>query len=339
MMQRRSGLAAMAALATAGAGGRARAQPVAPTTASPSATGAAVPWPNRPVRFIIPFGASGGADTFTRLLTEPLAAAFGQPFFVENRPGAGGLIGTDAVVKAPPDGYTLMMLTVTHTANETLMPNRPYALMRDLAPVACLNRTYQVLVVGADVPARNVADLIALAKARPGRIDYASAGPGTPYHIAAEVFRHAAGIEIQHIPFRASGEARNALAGGTVPMMFDGIATMLPLIEAGRVRALATTGPTRSALLPDVPTVAETLPGYEQVGFNGVMAPAATPRPVVEALHAAINRIVGTPAVAEAYARLGAEVATMSIPEFDALLRADIERRREWIRLARIQPE
>lgn len=329
MMHRRAGLAALAGLPLAGGGARrARAQGQTPPA-----------WPTRPVRFIIPFGASGGADTFTRLLTEPLAAIFGQPFVVENRPGAGGTIGTDAVVKSAPDGHTLMMLTVTHTANETLMPNRPYVLLRDLAPVACLNRTYQVLVVNADFPARSVPDLVAAARARPGAIDYASAGTGTPYHIAAEVFRHAAGIRLQHIPFRASGEARNAVAGGTVPMMFDGIATMLPLIQSGRVRALATTGPERSRLLPEVPTVAETLPGFEQVGFNGVMAPAATPRPVVEALHDAVNRIVAMPATAEAYARLGAEVAPMSIADFTALLQADIERRREWIRLAGIQPE
>jgi tripartite-type tricarboxylate transporter receptor subunit TctC len=291
------------------------------------------------VRFIIPFAASGGADTFTRLLTDPLAEAFGQPFFVENRPGGGGVIGTDAVVKAAPDGHTLMMLTVTHTANETLLPNRPYVLMRDLTPVACLNRTFQVLVVNADLPVRSVGELVALAKEKPGRLDYASSGPGTPYHIAFEVFRHAAGIQVQHIPFRLSGDARNAVAAGTVPMMFDGIATMLPLIESGRVRPLATTGPTRSRLLPDLPTVAETVPGFEQVGFNGVMAPAATPRPVVERLNAAINRILARPSTIEAFARLGAEIAPMSVAEYDALLRADIEKRREWIRLAGIQPE
>ena len=323
MLHRREALAGLAGMALAG---------LRPALAQAG-------WPNRPVRFIIPFAASGGADTFTRILAEPLAEAFGQPFIVENRPGGGGVIGTDAVVKSPPDGHTLMMLTVTHTANETLLPNRPYVLMRDLAPVACLNRTLQVLVVNADLPVRDLPGLIALARARPGKLDYASSGPGTPYHIAFEVFRHAAGIEVQHIPFRLSGDARNAVAAGTVPMMFDGIATMLPLIQSGRVRALATTGPVRSRLLPDLPTVAETVPGYEQVGFNGVMAPAATPRPVVEALNVAINRILVMPATIETFGRLGAEIAPMSVAEYDALLRADIVKRREWIRLAGIQPE
>jgi tripartite-type tricarboxylate transporter receptor subunit TctC len=306
--------------------------------AIPSLARAQGAWPNRPVRIIIPFAASGGADTFTRLMTEPLAEALGQPFVVENRPGGGGVIGTDAVVRATPDGHTLMMLTVTHTANETLLPNRPYVLMRDLVPIACLNRTYQVLVVNADLPVRSVAELIAMAKARPGAMDYSTAGPGTPYHIAFEVFRHAAGIEVQHVPFRLSGDARNAVVSGTVPMMFDGIATMLPLIQAGRVRALATTGPVRSSLMPDTPTVAETLPGFQQVGFNGLMAPAATPRAVVDRLNAAVNRILDTDPIRAAFARLGAEIAPMTVAEYDTLLREDIERRREWIRIAGIQP-
>jgi len=324
MLHRRRDLAGLAGLALA-----------APALRSACAQAA---WPERPVRLIIPFAASGGADTFTRLLTEPLGQAFGQPFVVENRPGGGGVIGTDAVARAT-DGHTLMMLTVTHTANETLMPNRPYVLMRDFAPVACLNRTYQVLAVNANFPARNVAELIALAKARPGTLDYASSGPGTPYHIAFEVFSHAAGIQVQHLPFRLSGDARNAIAGGTVPMMFDGIATMMPLIQSGRVRALATTGPVRSSLMPDIPTVAETVPGYEQVGFNGVMAPASMPPALVQRLNREINRILGTDTIKAAFARLGAEMAPMSVAEYDTLLRTDIERRREWIRLAGIQPQ
>ncbi|MBR0653694.1 Bug family tripartite tricarboxylate transporter substrate binding protein [Plastoroseomonas arctica] len=296
-------------------------------------------WPNRPVRIIIPFAPSGGADTFTRLMTEPLAAAFGQPFIVENRPGGGGVIGTDAAAKSTPDGHTLLMLTVTLTANETLMPNRPYVLLRDLAPVASLNRTLQVLVVNPALPVTTVAELVEWAKTRPGQLDYATAGPGTPYHIAFEVFRHMAGIQVQHIPFRLSGDARNAVVGGQVPAMFDGIATMLPLIRAGRVRALATTGTERSTLMPDTPTVAETLPGYEQVGFNGLLAPFATPRAVIERLNAEINRIIATDAIKDAFARLGAEIAPMPPEAFGDVLRADIERRRVWINLAGIQPQ
>jgi tripartite-type tricarboxylate transporter receptor subunit TctC len=323
MITRRQGMTAIAGLAAARVG-RARAQEA---------------WPTRPVRIIIPFAASGGADTFTRLLTEPLGAAFGQPFVVENRPGGGGVIGTDVAAKSAPDGHTLLMLTVTLTANETLMPNRPYVLMRDFAPIACLNRTLQVLVVNPSLPVNDVAGLIAHAKARPGRLDYATAGPGTPYHIAFELFRHMAGIQVQHIPFRLSGDARNAVVGGQVPAMFDGIATMLPLIRAGRVRALATTGTERSALLPELPTVAEALPGYAQIGFNGLLAPASTPRGVVDRLNAEVNRILALPATGDAFGRLGAEIAPMTPEAFGALLREDIEKRREWIRIAGIQPE
>jgi tripartite-type tricarboxylate transporter receptor subunit TctC len=325
MMTRRSGIAAIAGCALAG--GR-----VAIVKAQEA-------WPTRPVRIIIPFGASGGADTFTRLLTEPLAQALGQPFVVENRPGGGGVIGTDAAAKSAPDGHTLLMLTVTLTANETLMPNRPYVLLRDFVPIACLNRTLQVLVVNPNLPVNNVAELIALAKARPGQLDYASSGPGTPYHIAFEVFRHMAGIEVQHVPFRLSGDARNAVMGGQVPIMFDGIATMNPLIRAGRVRALATTGTSRSTLLPDLPTVAEALPGYAQIGFNGLLAPTGTPPHIVERLNGAVNRLLGTPAITAAFAQLGAESAPMSPAAFGDLLREDIEKRREWIRIAGIRPE
>jgi tripartite-type tricarboxylate transporter receptor subunit TctC len=296
-------------------------------------------WPSRPVRIIIPFAASGGADNFTRLLTEPLGQAFGQPFVVENRPGGGGVIGTDAVAKAAPDGYTLLMLTVTLTANETLMPNRPYVLLRDLVPIACLNRTHQVLVVNPSLPVNSVAELIALAKARPGQLDYASSGPGTPYHIAFEVFRHMAGIQVQHIPFRLSGDARNAVVGGQVPVMFDGIGTMLPLIQAGRVKALATTGTARSALLPDLPTVAEALPGYEMIGLNGLLAPTGTPREIIDRLNAEVNRILAQPSMVAAFQRLGAETAPMTSAEFETKLREDIEKRREYIRVAGIQPQ
>jgi tripartite-type tricarboxylate transporter receptor subunit TctC len=325
MITRRSGLAALAGLTLAG--GRV------------SIVHAQDAWPTRPVRIIIPFAASGGADTFTRLLTEPLSQAFGQPFVVENRPGGGGVIGTDAAAKSAPDGHTLLMLTVTLTANETLMPNRPYVLMRDFVPIACLNRTLQVLVVNPNLPVNNVQELIALAKARPGQLDYASSGPGTPYHIAFEVFRHMAGIEVQHVPFRLSGDARNAVVGGQVPIMFDGIATMTPLIRSGRVRALATTGTARSGLLPDLPTVAEALPGYTQIGFNGLLAPTGTPRPVVERLNAEVNRILQTDPIKEAFGRLGAEIAPGTPEDFGQLLREDIEKRREWIRIAGIRPE
>ena len=295
-------------------------------------------WPSRPVRIVVPFGAGGSADIAARNAAEALTAAFGHPFIIENRPGAGAVIGTDIVVKAPPDGYTLLMMSNTHTANETLLPNRPYVLMRDLAAAAAVNVAHHVLAVHPSLGVDSVAALIAKAKAAPGTIDYASSGPGTPYHIAGEVFRAMAGIEIQHIPFRSSGEARTALIAGTVGMMFDAIPTMQPHVAGGRARALATTGPERDALLPELPTVAESgLPGYEASIWLGLMVPAAMPRPMVDRLNGAVNAWLARPGTREAMARQGAQPMPLSVAEFDAFLRRDVETQRGYIGAAKIQ--
>ncbi len=295
-------------------------------------------WPSRAIRIVVPFGLGGSADVAARFLAEPLQAAFGQAFVVENRPGAGAVIGTDFVAKAPADGHTLLLMSNTHTANETLLPNRPYRLMNDLAPVAAINIAHHLLAVHPSIPAQNVPELIALLRANPGRYDYASSGPGTPYHVAGEVFLAMAGVTATHVPFRGSNEARTALIGGQVPIMFDAIPTMREQAEAGRVRGLATTGPQRSPLMPNLPTVAEAVPGYEASIWLGIMAPAATPLPIRERLNAEVNRILGLPATREAQARLGAQPMPMSIAEFDAWLRADIPRQAEFIRMARMTP-
>jgi tripartite-type tricarboxylate transporter receptor subunit TctC len=293
-------------------------------------------WPSRPIRIIVPFGLGGSADVGARFLAEPLAQALGQPVVVENRPGAGAVIGTEAVAKAT-DGHTLLLMSNTHTANETLLPRRPYALMRDFVPVAAISMAVHVLAVHPSLGVRSVAELIARAKAAPGSIDFASSGPGTPYHIAGEVFASLAGIQLNHIPFRGSNEARTALIAGQVPMMFDAIPTMREQIEAGRVTGLATTGVQRSPLLPNLPTVAETLPGYEAAIWLGLMAPTGTPEPVVRRVHDEVNRILDAGAARQAMARGGAEPMPMSVDAFDAFLRRDIERQREWIRMARIE--
>ena len=303
-----------------------------------SAPALAQAWPSRPIRILVPFGLGGSADVGARALQEPLSAALGQPVVVENRPGAGAVIGTDVVAKAAADGHTLLLMSNTHTANETLLPNRPYQLMRDLAPVAALNIARHALVVHPSVPANSVAELIALLRANPGRYDYASSGPGTPYHIAGEVFLSMAGVQAQHIPFRGSNEARTALVAGQVPIMFDAIPTVREQVVGGRVRGLATTGPTRNLLMPDLPTVAETLPGYEASIWLGVMAPAGTPEPILGRLNAEINAYLRRAETRDAQARAGAEPMPMSIAEFDAFLRADIIRQAEYIRLARITP-
>jgi tripartite-type tricarboxylate transporter receptor subunit TctC len=292
-------------------------------------------WPSRPIRIVVPFGLGGSADVAARFLQEPLGQALGQPVVVENRPGAGGTIGADAVVKAT-DGHTFLLMSNTHTANETLLPNRPYVLMRDLSAVAFINVAHHVLVVHPSLPATSLRELIAYAKANPGKVDYASSGPGTPYHVAGEVFRAMADIQITHIPFRGSNEARTALIAGQVPMMFDAIPTMAEQARGGRVRALATTGPQRSPLLPDLPTVAEVLPGYEASIWLGLMAPAATPLPLRERIAAEVNRVMGLEATRAAQTRAGALVNPMSVAEFDRFLHEDIARQAEGIRIARI---
>ena len=295
---------------------------------------AAQAWPTRPIRIIVPFGIGGSADVAARFLAEPLQQALGQPVIIENRPGAGGTIGADQVAKAAPDGHTLLLMSNTHTANETLLPNRPYVLLRDLAPVAFVNVAHHVLVVHPSLGVNSLAELIAYCKANPGKLDYASSGPGTPYHVAGEIFRAMAGIEITHIPFRGSNEARTALSAGQVPMMFDAIPTMAEQARGGRVRALATTGPRRSPLLPDAPTVAEALPGYEASIWLGVMAPAQTPAAIVERLNAEINRIMSLQATRDAQLRAGAEVNPMAVAAFGDFLRQDITHQAEGIRIS-----
>jgi tripartite-type tricarboxylate transporter receptor subunit TctC len=293
-------------------------------------------WPMRPLRLVVPFGLGGSADVAARFLAEPLASALGQPVVVENRPGGGGTIGTDAAAKAT-DGHTILMMSNTQTANETLIPNRPYVLLRDLRPVAAVNIAFHVLAVHPALAARNVPELIALARARPGELDYASSGPGTPYHIAGEVFAAMAGIRLNHIPYRGSNEARTALVAGQVALMFDAIPTMRELIAGGRVRGLATTGPARAALLPELPVVADSVPGFQANIWLGLMAPAGLPEAAVARLHGEVIRILERPETRAAQARAGAEPLPMSVADFSEFLQRDIALQREAIRLARIE--
>ncbi len=294
-------------------------------------------WPDRLIKIIVPFGLGGSADVMARYLAEHLREALNQTVVVENRPGAGAVIGTDAVAKSEPDGYTFLMMSNTHTANETLLPNRPYQLLRDLVPVASVNIAYNVLAVHPSVPAKTVPELIALAKASPGKYNYASSGPGTPYHIIGEIFRAMADIKVQHVPFRGSDQARNALVAGTVDWMFDAIPTMAEQVKAGQVRGLATTGPKRSPLLPELPTVAETLPGFDGPIWLGIMAAANTPKEIIERMNAAVNKIMTSPATKEWQTKLGADPMPMSPAAFGDYVRKDIETQRKWINEAQIK--
>jgi tripartite-type tricarboxylate transporter receptor subunit TctC len=287
-------------------------------------------YPTRLVKIIVPFGAGGPADVTARLVGKFLQERFKQPFVVEDRPGAGGVIGTVEVAKSAADGYTLLMMSNTQTANETLLPNRNYELMRDFVPVAPMNSSDLVIVVNPSVPARTLREFIALAKQQPGKLNYASSGQGTPYHMAGELLKAVTDTDIVHVPHRNSGEARNNVIGGQVEMMIDAITTMAPNITAGQVRALATTGKMRSTVLPDVPTVAEAgVPGYEATIWLGLIAPAGTPPAIVEKLNAAVNDVVAQPEIRKLWAEQGAVAMAMSPSEFDKFLRGDIAKWRD----------
>ena len=221
-------------------------------------------YPAKPIRIIVPFGAGGPADVFSRQIGQHLSEALKQSVLVENRPGAGSIIGTDAVAKSAPDGYTLLAMSNTHTTNESLTPNKPFQLMRDFLPVAGLNYSDLVMVIHPSVPAKDLKEFVALAKSKPGQLNYASSGPGTPYHMAGELFKALSGTDLVHVPHKASGEMRSSVIGGHVQMGFDAITTMATNVKSGQVRALGTSAVKRSTVLPDVPTIAEAgVPGYE----------------------------------------------------------------------------
>jgi tripartite-type tricarboxylate transporter receptor subunit TctC len=288
-------------------------------------------YPSRPVKIIVPFGAGGPADLYARIVAQHLSDALKGSFVVDDRPGAGAVIGTSEVAKAAPDGYTLLMMSNTHTVNETILPNKPYKLMRDLVPVAPVNYSDLVMVVHPSVEAKNLAEFTALAKARPGGLNYASSGTGTPYHMAGELFKALSGTDIVHIPYRGSGEARNAVIGGHVQMMIDAVTTMAPNVEAGQVRALGVSGQSRSSVLPNVPTIAEAgVPGYEATIWLGFMAPKGMPEAIVQKLNAEIQKVLKRDDIKQDWAKQGATPLLMSPAEFGDYINKDIEK---WAKL------
>jgi tripartite-type tricarboxylate transporter receptor subunit TctC len=297
-------------------------------------------YPSKVVRIIVPFGAGGPADIYARFLAQRLQESLGQPFVVEDRPGAGSIIGTDAVAKSPADGYTLLVMSNTHTVNETLVPKKPFVLMRDFVPIAPINYSDLLLVVHPSLPVKSVKELIALARAKPNALNYASSGTGTPYHMAAELFKSMAKVGIVHVPHKSSGDARTSVMSGQVEMMIDAITTMAPIAKSGRVRALATTGKQRSSIMPDLPTVSEAgVPGYEATIWIGMMAPAGTPRPIVDRLNAEITRIVSRPEVKKAWSQQGAVPLMMTPDEFGKFLNSDIAKWAKIVKLAGAQPD
>jgi tripartite-type tricarboxylate transporter receptor subunit TctC len=291
-------------------------------------------YPSRPVKIVVPFAAGGPADVYARFLAQRLQDAMGQPFVVEDRPGGGSVVGTEVVAKSPADGYTLLLMSNTHTVNESLMPQKPFQLMRDFTPVAPINYSDLVLVVNPSVPAKSLQELIAMAKAQPGKLNYASSGPGTPYHMAGELFKAMAGLDIVHVPYKESSGARTGVLGGQVEMMFDAVTVMNEHVKAGKVRALATSGKARSSVMPDVPTLAEAgVPGYEAVIWLGLIAPKNTPPAIVNRLNAEITKIVARPDVQAEWAKQGASAMSMTPAAFERYLADDIVK---WERIVKV---
>lgn len=297
-------------------------------------------YPSRAVKIVVPFAASGPADNYARFVAQRLQEEFKQPFVVDNKPGAGSIIGTDFVAKSPADGYTLLMMSNTQTVNETLVPNKPFNLSKDFVGIAPVNYSNLLLVVHSSVPVKNLAELIQLAKSKPGKLNYASSGTGTPYHMAGELFKYMAGVDITHVPYKGSSGARTDVVGGQVDMMFDAETTMAEFARQGKVQGLATTGRTRSANLPDIPTVGEAgVPGYEATIWLGLMAPKGTPPEIVARLNTEIRKIVAQPDVKALWAKQGAIPMSMAPAEFDQYIAADITKWEKIVKVSGAKPD
>ena len=293
---------------------------------------AAQDYPAKPIRFVVPFPPSGSADILARLIGDKLATSMGQPFIIDNRPGAGATLGADIVAKSAPDGYTLLYANTNISINPSLYKTLPYDSAKAFAPVVNMVFIPNLILVAENVPANSISDLIRLAKANPGKLNYASASNGTFPHLAIELFKLQAGIDIVHVPYKGAAAALNALVAKEVQVLSNDLLTALPHVKSGRIRALAITGTTRSPAAPDVPTMAEAgLKDYAAVGWQGVMAPAGTPVPVIARLNAEITKVLADPALRERFASQGLEVITGTPQQFGEFVKRDTERWREAV--------
>ena len=295
-------------------------------------------YPSRAVKIVVPFAVGGPADVYARFIAQRLSDSLGQSFVVDNKPGAGSVIGTDLAAKSPADGYTLLLMSNTHTVNETLIPTKPFVLMRDFVAVAPINYSDLVLVANPKVAANNLKDLLTFAKANPGKLNYASSGPGTPYHMAGELLKSMADINAVHVPYKGSSGARTDVIGGQVDLMFDAVTTMTEQVRAGKVKALATTGLKRSDVMPDVPTLTEAgVAGYEATIWLGLMAPTGTPKAVVDKLNEAVSKIASQADVKATWTKQGAAPMIMNPTVFDKYMRDDITKWAGVIKKANIK--
>ncbi len=281
-------------------------------------------YPAKPIRIIVGYPAGGPTDMIARTVAQKLSPALGQQVIVDNRPGASGMIGAELAVKAPPDGYTLLTVPITYAVTPSVFPKMPYDAEKDLAPVALVAAAPFILVVHPTLPVKTVKDLIALAKSRPGQINYASASAGGMPHLAGELFNIMAGVKLTHIPYKGAAPATIDLLAGQVSLMFNNMLSAMPHVKSGKLRAVAVTSAKRSSAVPELPTVAETIPGFEASGWYGAFAPAATPREIIAKLNGEINRLMRQPDVAQRLAGDGVEAVTMTPAEFGTYLHSEI---------------
>lgn len=282
-------------------------------------------YPNKPVRIVVPFPPGGGTDLVARIVAQKLTDTWGQQAVVENKPGASGTIGSDLVAKSAPDGYTLLLQGTQHAINLSLYKQLPFDTVKDFTPVAYIALAPFLLVVNADVPVKNVSELIAYIKSKPGGLDYGSSGPGGGAHLAGEMFKTATGVQLTHIPYKGGNPALIDLLGGQIPMLFDPIPTSLKHINGGRLKVLAITSAQRSAILPNIPTVAESgVPGFEAVSWFGLYAPAGTPAAIVNKINADVNKVLLMPDVKEKFAEMGAFSDVMTPAQFSKYLNVEI---------------
>jgi tripartite-type tricarboxylate transporter receptor subunit TctC len=299
---------------------------------------AAADYPTRPIRIVVPFPPGGTSDILTRILGERLSASLGQTIVVDNRPGAGTIIGTDIVAKANPDGYSLYMAFVSHAINPYVYEKLPYDTERDFTPIALVAVSPNVVVVTPSLPVNSMKELIALAKAKPGQINYASSGVGTNSHLSAEMINAMAGIRMTHVPYKGAPQANTDVATGTVQLHIPSMPVTMPFITSGRLKAIAVTSAKRSPVLPNVPTVAETLPGYESLAWYGLLAPRGTPPAIVAKLNDAVDKALKSPEVINAYSKQGADPAYKNPKEFAAYIQAELKRWGAAVKAAGLKP-
>lgn len=297
-------------------------------------------YPNKPIRMIVPYAAGGPTDVLARVMAQKLGDTLGQNVIVENKPGASGIPGTDAIAKATPDGYTIGLSTIGPLAvNPSLLPNVPYDTLKDFAPVMLLARSYSMLAVHPSVPANNMRELVALVKANPGKYSYATGGVGTTQHLSGELLSNVAGIKMLHVPYKGEGAAQTDLLGGQVHMMFTSTIVANTHVKAGKLRAIGVASAQRLPSMPDVPAIAETYPGFEVTAWFAMVAPAGTPEPIVKRLNEGLQAVLKTPEVVKKLEDLGALPAGGPPSDLTALFRTELPKWRDVIRSANIKPE